>query len=259
MIHKIKKTLEVLKKQWLVWTIRAIYYYFTINIKNIRKQLTHQYIKWNGIEIGWLNSPAPINPETTQVKYVDYLDEETLKDKHIKLKGVKLQSVDYLCMADNLHMIASGSQDFVIGNHLFEHLNNPIKTLLERYRVLKNWWIIFMAIPDKRRTLDECRERTPLNHIIWDFTDPSEKRDWENYLDFASIFFDNSEDIEKEAKRLLTNNDSIHYHVFIEKDIVDIIDWCNKNTKAKFDIVKIKHTTKNPADNEFIIILKVIK
>jgi 3-dehydroquinate dehydratase len=78
-------------------------------------------------------------------------------------------------------------------------------------------------------------------------------------LDFASIFFDNSEDIEKEAKRLLTNNDSIHYHVFIEKDIVDIIDWCNKNTKAKFDIVKIKHTTKNPADNEFIIILKVIK
>jgi len=259
LFYKIKKTFEIIRKKWLKEVISAIYYYFTTNIKNIRKELLHKYIQWNGIEIWGLDNLAPINRTTTQVKYVDYLNEENLKKNYTDLKIEQLQKIDYICKADDLDKIEADSQDFVIANHLFEHLENPIRALLERYRVVKNGWKVFMAIPDKRKTSDEYRKRTTLEHIVIDFTNRSEERDWEHYLEYAWINFSDWNQIEAEAKRLKSTNYSIHYHVFIEEDVLAIIERCDKNTHAKFDIIHVKHTTKNPADNEFIIILNVVK
>lgn len=116
-----------------------------------------------------------------------------------------------------------------------------------------------MAIPDKRRTFDEHRERTSLEHIISDYTHPSEERDREHYLQYAGIELKESDEIQKEAKRLKSIDYSIHYHVFIEEDVLAIIDRCNNNTYAKFDIVHTKHTGKNSGYNEFIIILHAKK
>jgi len=254
MNYKIKRTLQSIKEKWLFWTVNLIYYYF--KIRNIRKQLAYKYIRWNGIEIWWLINPTPVDKKLTKVKYVDYLDEASLKKNYTDLQNTDLQKIDYICKADNLDKIDSASQDFVIGNHLFEHLDNPIKTLIEWHRVLKKWWLVFMAIPDKRRTFDVHRERTTLDHIILDYQDSSEHRDWHHYLEYASIDFTSEWDILKEAKRLKSINYSIHYHVFVEQDIFDIINWCNKQTTAKFEVVYIKHTAKNVADNEFIFILK---
>jgi hypothetical protein len=116
-----------------------------------------------------------------------------------------------------------------------------------------------MAIPDKRRTFDESRERTSLEHMILDYTHPSEERDREHYLQYAGIGLNDSDEIQREAKRLKSINYSIHFHVFVEEDLLVIIDRCNNNTYAKFDIVYIKHTAKNSGDNEFIIILHAKK
>lgn len=260
MLYKIRKTLEILKKKWFKSTIEAVYYYFTIKIKNIRKKLSYKYIQWNGIEIWWLDNPTPINHLTTKVKYVDYIDEDILlKNSQIELGTARVKKIDYICKADNLNKILSDSQDFVIANHLFEHLENPIKALLERYRVIKKWWTIFMAIPDKRKTFDENRKRTTLEHIISDYKNPSEDRDREHYLDYAGIKFSDPSQIEKEAKRLKSMDFKIHYHVFVEEDITNIINRCNKNTHTEFNMIHIKHTTKNPADNEFIFILEIVK
>ncbi|AHB41431.1 Methyltransferase type 11 [candidate division SR1 bacterium RAAC1_SR1_1] len=258
MFYKFKQTLKVLKQKGLIGTINIIYYYF--KIRKIRKNLAYQYIKGQGIEIGGLINPNPVNHKTTKVKYVDYLDEESLKKNYNnELAKTDLQKIDYICKADNLDKINSDSQDFVIGNHLFEHLNNPIKALLERHRVIKKGGIVFMAIPDKRRTFDEKRERTTLDHIISDYISPSEERDREHYIQYAGIKYEDPKEIEKEAKRLKLINYSIHYHVFLEEDVLEIINRCNNNTYAKFDTFYVKHTAKNLGDNEFILILKIKK
>lgn len=102
-----------------------------------------------------------------------------------------------------------------------------------------------MAIPDKRRTFDEKRERTTLNHIISDYTNPSEERDREHYIQYAGIEYEDAKKIEEEAKRLKSINYSIHYHVFLEEDVLEIVNRCNNNTYAKFDVVYVKHTAKN--------------
>lgn len=257
MNHKIKTTLEILKNKGLLQTVNTIYYYF--QIRKIRKLLAYKYIRWIGIEIGWLTNPTPVKKDIAKVQYVDYLDEEAIKNSYTELAEINLQKVDFVCKADNLDVIPSDSQDFVIGNHLFEHLDNPIKTLIEWYRVLKNDGVIFMAIPDKRRTFDINRERTSLEHIVSDYLDPSPDRDWQHYLEFAGINQTDTDKIIFEAEKLKEINYSIHYHVFVEEDVQKIIDWCNENTKAKFEIIDIKHTSNNLADNEFIFILKVIK
>ena len=162
-------------------------------------------------------------------------------------------------MADNLDKIENNSQDFVIANHLFEHLNNPIKTLVEWNRVLKDGWIVYMAIPDKRRTFDINRKRTCIEHIVLDYKDPSIERDWEHYLEFAWIWNKDIKKNKSEAKRLKKINYSIHYHVFEEEDVSKIIEWCNLNLKLQFETLYVKHTSKNLWDNEFIFILKVNK
>ena len=254
---RIRTALETLKNKGLYVTVCSIYYYF--KIRKIRKTLAYKFIRWEGIEIGWLINPTLVDKTQATVKYVDYLTEDELKVNYNEIKDQNFQEIDYICMADNLNLIADNSQDFVIWNHLFEHLNNPIKALLEWNRVLKKGWLIYMAIPDKRRTFDVNRERTVLDHIVLDYMSPSIERDWAHYLEYAWIGTSESHQINIEAKRLLDTNYSIHYHVFIEQDIQDIIDWCHQNTEAKFETIHIKHTSQNPWDNEFIFVLKVAK
>jgi ubiquinone/menaquinone biosynthesis C-methylase UbiE len=228
-------------------------------IRRIRKGLAYKYIRWTGIEIGWLINPTLVDKTKAVVKYVDYLTEDQLKVNYNEIKDQNFQKIDYICMADNLDKIWDNSQDFVIWNHLFEHLSNPIKTLIEWNRVLKNGGLIYMAIPDKRRTFDVDRERTTLDHIVLDFTSPSLDRDREHYVECVSLVTQDSRQVEIDVQGLIDTNYSIHYHVFIEQDVQDIIDWCNKNTDSKFETVFVKHTAENPWDNEFIFILKVIK
>ena len=116
-----------------------------------------------------------------------------------------------------------------------------------------------MAIPDKRRTFDVNRNRTSLDHIISDYNHPSLDRDYQHYLEFASIYTNGKDNIEKEAQRLLSINYSIHYHVFEEEDVHKLIKWCNENTNIKLETIYVKHTSRNPGDNEFIFIIKVTK
>lgn len=257
MNQRFKSVLNSLKEKGFFQTINAIYFYF--QIRKIRKYLAYKYVRGTGIEIGWLTNPTPVKKDVAKVQYVDYLDEEAIKNSYTELAEINLQKVDFVCKADNLDKIADDSQNFIIGNHLFEHLENPIKTLIEWHRVLKNGGIIFMAIPDKRRTFDVNRERTTLEHIVADFINPSEERDWEHYREFACITEKEPWKIESIAQDLKARDYSIHYHVFIEEDIQKIIDWCNENTNAKFEVVEIKHTSKNTADNEFIFVLRAIK
>ena len=257
MFPKIKSAVEILRNKGVYITICSIYYYFMI--RRIRKILAYKYIRWEGIEIGWLINPTLVDKSKAVVKYVDYLTEDQLKVNYNEIKNQNFQRIDYICMADNLDKIEDNSQDFVIWNHLFEHLNNPIKTLIEWNRVLKNGGLIYMAIPDKRRTFDAPRERTSLNHIVLDYLEPSFDRDYEHYREYAWLGTQVPEEIDIEARRLIDTNYSIHYHVFLEQDVQDIINWCNENTNLKFETTFVKHTSKNPWDNEFIFILKVIK
>ncbi len=77
-----------------------------------------------------------------------------------ELIGQPLQAPDMIDDGETLSTIDSASQDFVIANHFLEHCENPIQTLRNFLRVLKDGGILYMAVPDKRFTFDVDRPVT---------------------------------------------------------------------------------------------------
>ena len=68
------------------------------------------------------------------------------------------------------------------------------------------------------------------------------------------------EAFEKEAKHLQETIESFHYHVFMEEDAFNIIDWCNKNIPVNFEIIDHKPLlVNNPADLDFALIIRCHK
>jgi predicted SAM-dependent methyltransferase len=173
-----------------------------------------------GIEIGALQSPV-IAPHLS-VTYVDRYSKEQLLLEYpeLKKKEEKLVEVDILADAEKLETIGDDSQDFVIANHVIEHMRDPIGSLLQWQRVLKPGGRLFLAAPDKRFTFDETREMTSLDHLIADFNSPSRERDFDAFQDFAREVSCKKyglrpvEESEELAKELFEKDYSIHYHVW---------------------------------------------
>ncbi len=237
--------------------INGWYYLIVVHYK---KKLAYKYLKGKWVEIGALMNPFPYDKKVAEVRYSDYKPTKDLVEAYPALAGFKLVDVEYVCPADDLHSIPTDSQDFLIASHVFEHLPNPIGGLEEFYRVCKDWAIIYLTVPEKTRTGDKFRSRTPLAHMIDDYQAYSPERDLEHFREFVHMSPVYKEAFEKEAGHLQKTVESFHYHVFLEEDVIDIIDWCNRNISVNFEILDHKPLlVNNPADLDFALIIRCHK
>ena len=98
----------------------------------------------------------------------------------------------------------------------------------------------------------------------WFFMETYNKKDFDHFLQFAPISLEEKfkknnftyDEIEKEAGKLLKINYSIHYHVFLENIVRDIIEYWDKHKIFHFFIIDKKSTTNIKLDNEFVLILQ---
>ena len=158
--------------------------------------------------------------------------------------SAKPYKVDYVTDAHTLSQIASGSLDYVCASHVLEHLTDPIKAILEWLRVLKPGGILWLRIPDKRKTFDRTRERTKLAHLVDDFRnnvpvdDPAHIND--NNL--------NTDPPRNEA------HPYIHNHVWISEDIGELFGYIKEKYVALAMVRSAENTCKNAED--FWIVVK---
>lgn len=189
----------------------------------------------NGIEVGALNNPIVALHLNT--KYVDKLSAAQARALYPELANEKLVEVDIMDDAESLSTIPAASQDFVIANHVIEHMANPIKALLAWSRVLKKGGRLFLAVPDKRSTFDHHRALTSLQHLEEDFLNPSSQRDFEHFQDFAlnvsCRFYHLRPEAEAAvlAKELWDQKYSIHFHVWDFNSFNQFINHVIKNQK----------------------------
>uniref|UniRef100_A0A914Z343 Methyltransferase type 11 domain-containing protein n=1 Tax=Panagrolaimus superbus TaxID=310955 RepID=A0A914Z343_9BILA len=125
--------------------------------------LAHLFLdNLNGIEIGGsLHNPFCLNTIN-----VDFTNASTAYKKQEKeVSGGNYLEVDVVAMGDKLPF-KNGTYDFVISSHVIEHFFDPIKTIEEWFRVIKNDGFIFMIIPHKDRTFDKPRNRSTLSELI---------------------------------------------------------------------------------------------
>jgi SAM-dependent methyltransferase len=181
----------------------------------LREELARQYIRGDGIEVGALNAPLVV-PQCARVKYVDYKSAEGLAVQYPGDPNVSsIRHPDIVSDFESLHGISDGSLDFVIANHVLEHVENPLLALTAVSRVLRYGGVAFIALPDKRFTFDKRRAVTSLGHIVRDFnTGPLDSRR-EHYRDWAAnVERLAAKEAEERATALESEVANIHFHVW---------------------------------------------
>lgn len=122
-----------------------------------RDALANMYLKGFGIEIGAKQAKQKL-PKTAKSLNVDHMSTEDLiakyhgDDKIHKgwIAGIKKNPVDRVDDAGTLETFDDDSLDFIIANHVLEHVPNFLGTLEVFAHKLRLGGIAFIALPDKR-------------------------------------------------------------------------------------------------------------
>lgn len=205
-----------------------------------------------GLELGALHRPLQRH-DRMQVDYLDYETSDSLRKRypHVADGIVEVSIVDD---AETLASVADAKYDFLIAAHVIEHMRNPLGALREWLRVVKPGGAVYLIVPDKRVTFDKARVRTRIEHLILDYLEPSAERDFDHFVEYATLVNGarGSAAIEA-AHRLVEEHVSIHYHVFMPADVVAMAAWLNEH-------VTRVHVEEGPAvspeDDEFHLLLR---
>lgn len=219
-----------------------------------------KYIKGDGIEIGALQNPLNLSGlSVSSIKYVDKLSVKNLRKCYPELNSMPLIDPDILDNGQKLDNIPDNSLNFIIANHLIEHVTNPLGALKNWNKKLKNGGIVFLAVPDMRYTFDSIRDITTLKHLITDYEMNDKQRDLADYVHFNEWVKniqkkELDDDIQKETDRLFKEKYSIHYHVWQYDNFLEVINYATNVLGISYEIVDYSETI--PKQKEFIFILK---
>lgn len=126
-----------------------------------------------GVELGALHNPVEINSEHATVIYADKLKRMDAIKAFPELEDVanKIVETDIIVDLDrdSLSFIKGKHLDFVIANHVIEHLVNPIRFLKVINDNLKEGGLLLLTVPNKDYTLDVNRQLTRFRHLVIEY------------------------------------------------------------------------------------------
>ncbi len=203
----------------------------------LRRFLAEQYISGQGLEIGALHRPLPV-PASAQVRYADaFPTDELARLWSPEVDGHQLVPVDIITDATTLSGVADETMDFVIANHVVEHLEDPIRCVMNLLRVTRPGGCVFLAIPDRRHTFDAKRPPTSLDHVTKDYCgDPAWARH-AHYVEWVALV----EGLAAEAavarvSKLEAERYPIHFHVWDPTAFGELLAEIRVLSVAPFDV-----------------------
>jgi SAM-dependent methyltransferase len=184
--------------------------------KTIRADVALRFLRGEGIEIGALDFPLRL-PRGARVRYVDYIDETGLRETHggTLSAGRPLVVPHVVDDGARLESFADASLDFVVANHMLEHVEDPIAALGHQLRVLRPHGVLYLTLPDARDSFDAERKRTTAEHLLRDHREGPEVSRREHYEECAYFIEGHRDEIlaqrvqEMEAEYLHP-----HFHVW---------------------------------------------
>lgn len=217
-----------------------------------RERLAKRYISGDGLEVGALDSPLNVSTKKASVTYIDRMDNNFLGKHYPELDPQKFVKIGIVDDGEKLRKVKNNSQDFVIANHFIEHCEDPITTLINHLRVLRNAGIVYWAVPNKNRTFDRKRSKTTLSHLWRDYkAGPkiSRRGHYEEWVRYVLGIAERK--IQKEALKLMKEKYSIHFHVWTPDSFRLFLNFAKKKLKLKF---KIEEFVINL--NEFVVVIR---
>jgi SAM-dependent methyltransferase len=154
--------------------------------KTIREDVALRFLRGEGVEIGALDFPLRL-PRGARVRYVDYLNAAGLREAYdgTLREGRPLVVPDVVDDGARLASFADASLDFVVANHMLEHVEDPIAALQHQLRVLRPGGVLYMTLPDARQSFDAPRERTTPEHLLRDHREGPQVSRREHYEECA--------------------------------------------------------------------------
>jgi predicted SAM-dependent methyltransferase len=214
-----------------------------------REFVADTFIRGYGIEIGALHMPLGV-PRSAKVKYVDRFSVEELRNHYPELNDKDLVKVDIITDGETLEGVLDSTQDFVIANHFIEHCQDPIGALINMFRVLKPGGVLYLAIPDKRNSFDRDRPVTTLEHVVRDYEEGpvwSRRQHFEEWTRLVNKVEDD-EEAEKQIALNLSIDYSIHYHVWTQAEMLELVVAVRKMASFELELC-----LKNEAEVIFIL------
>ncbi len=184
------------------------------DVWTVRRRLARRYLRGEGLEVGALHRPLAVR-RGVRVRYVDRHSVDQLRAHYPELRDHDLVPVDVIDDGETLATVPDASVDFVVANHFLEHTQDPIGTLGHHLRVLRRGGILFLAVPDKRRTFDADRPVTPLEHLVRDHAEGPAWSRRTHFEEWAALVERVAPAAVAERARELESYDySIHFHVW---------------------------------------------
>lgn len=213
-------------------------------------------LRGKGLEIGALDRPAPVSREA-HVTYADILSAEEIADRFPSAPRPSFHT-----NGERLAGIPNESFDFLIANHVLEHLTDPLGALREWHRVLVPGGRLLLTLPDKRYTFDRRRKRTSLRHLVEDSrsTEPPAIRDREHLLEWATFvegLAPGSPEWTRFVDAQLAGSFTVHNHVWVIQDLLEIVAHLQRDGSAPFVLERWANTALR--GDEFVLLLRTAK
>jgi SAM-dependent methyltransferase len=212
------------------------------------------WLRGDGIEIGALNVPLGIH-RAARVRYVDRLTVDEQRRQYPELADKQLAPVDVIGTAEDLTAFDDSSLDFVIANHLLEHLEDPIAGLLEFERVLRPGGVVYLGLPDQRRTFDSDRELTSIDHLLRDHEEGTVASRRDHYVDWARhVAHVQPGELDSYVESHMFDAYSIHFHCWQPDTFLDFFVAVREKFDLDFELLAFA-PPENEDDVEFIVVL----
>ena len=216
-----------------------------------REELSVRYLRGDGIEIGALHRPMWV-PPGVRVRYVDNASREQLVEAVTDVDPAIEDAVrvDVVDDGRELATFSDASLNFVIANHVLEHLEDPVVALSHWLRVLRPGGVLLLTLPDARHTFDAPRERTTVKHVLRDHREGPEVSREDHLTEYARLAEHvPDERIAERVTELAQAPWPIHFHVwelesFLELLLALELPACIEAAQAvapEFSVVLRKH------------------
>lgn len=199
------------------------------NMWVVREDLARRHLTGQGIEIGALAAPLRVPPGVT-VRHVDRLDragllrEEGPHSVALGLDAAAIPDIDVVDDAGTLAKLGDASVDFVIANHVLEHLEDPIEALENWLRVVRPGGIVLLTLPDARHTFDVGRERTTVEHLLHDHRAGPQASRRAHYEEWARTIEGLPEErIPARVEEFARQDARHHFHVWELEHFLDLL------------------------------------
>jgi SAM-dependent methyltransferase len=211
----------------------------------VREDAARRYLRGSGLEIGALNRPLRVPPGAT-VRYVDRIPAAELRARYPEYAHQWIVDPEVIDDAETLATVPDASVDFVIANHVLEHLENPLGALNAWMRVVRAGGTVLLAVPDKRRTFDARRPSTPLEHLLADAQDGGTGTRAAHYAQWVELVEPGEDAAALEAERR-----DIHFHVWALPDFARLLVALRDEHGFPFDLELLQAN-----GNEILVVLR---